>query len=53
LGEIVVDEKPNEITAIPKLLDLVDVEGAVMAIDAMDRQTDSKCFCREFSEQTT
>jgi predicted transposase YbfD/YdcC len=39
LGEIVVDEKSNEITAIPQLLDLVDVEGAVVTIDAMGTQT--------------
>jgi predicted transposase YbfD/YdcC len=39
LGEVVVDEKSNEITAIPKLLDLVDVEGAVVTIDAMGTQT--------------
>jgi predicted transposase YbfD/YdcC len=39
LGEIVVDEKSNEITAIPKLLDLVDVENAVVTIDAMGTQT--------------
>jgi len=39
LGEIVVDEKSNEITAIPQLLDLVDVEGATVTIDAMGTQT--------------
>lgn len=39
LGEIVVDEKSNEITAIPKLLDLVDIEGATVTIDAMGTQT--------------
>jgi len=38
LGEIVVDEKSNEITAIPELLDMVDVEGAVVTIDAMGTQ---------------
>lgn len=39
LGEIVVDEKSNEITAIPQLLDLVDVEGTTVTIDAMGTQT--------------
>ena len=39
LGEIVVDEKSNEITAIPKLLDLIDIEGATVTIDAMGTQT--------------
>jgi len=40
LGEITVDEKSNEITAIPKLLDLVDVSGSTVTIDAMGCQTD-------------
>jgi hypothetical protein len=40
LGEIVVDEKSNEIPAIPQLLDLIDVEGAVVTIDAMGCQTE-------------
>jgi predicted transposase YbfD/YdcC len=40
LGEIAVDEKSNEITAIPKLLDLVDVEGSTVTIDAMGCQTE-------------
>ena len=40
LGELAVDEKSNEITAIPKLLDLIDVEGEVVSIDAMGCQTD-------------
>ncbi len=39
LGQIKVDEKSNEITAIPKLLDLIDIEGAVITIDAMGTQT--------------
>ncbi len=40
LGEITVDEKSNEITAIPQLLDLIDVSGATVTIDAMGCQTD-------------
>ena len=39
LGEITVDEKSNEITAIPKLLDLIDVSGSTVTIDAMGTQT--------------
>jgi len=35
LGEIATDEKSNEITAIPKLLDMIDVTDAVVTIDAM------------------
>jgi predicted transposase YbfD/YdcC len=38
LGQIQVDEKSNEITAIPKLLDLLDVSGCTITIDAMGTQ---------------
>jgi predicted transposase YbfD/YdcC len=38
LGQVVVDEKSNEITAIPALLDLLDVNGALVTIDAMGCQ---------------
>jgi predicted transposase YbfD/YdcC len=40
LGEITVEEKSNEITAIPQLLDLIDVSGATVTIDAMGCQTE-------------
>ena len=39
LGQLKVDGKSNEITAIPKLLDLIDIEGTVITIDAMGTQT--------------
>lgn len=39
LGQIKVDGKSNEITAIPKLLDMIDIEGALVTIDAMGCQT--------------
>jgi predicted transposase YbfD/YdcC len=39
LGEVTVDEKSNEITTIPELLDLIDVSGATVTIDAMGAQT--------------
>jgi predicted transposase YbfD/YdcC len=39
LGQVKVDEKSNEITAIPDLLDAVCVEGAVVTIDAAGCQT--------------
>lgn len=35
LGQEAVDEKSNEITAIPALLDRIDLEGALVSIDAM------------------
>jgi len=38
LGQQKVDGKSNEITAIPKLLDLVDIKDAVVTIDAMGTQ---------------
>jgi len=40
LGELAVEAKSNEITAIPDLLDLIDVEGDIITIDAMGCQTD-------------
>ena len=40
LGEIATDEKSNEITAIPKLLDMIDVTDAVVTIDALGCQTE-------------
>jgi predicted transposase YbfD/YdcC len=38
LGQVAVDAKSNEITAIPELLDLLDVQGALVTIDAMGCQ---------------
>lgn len=38
LGQQKVDEKSNEITAIPDLLDALDVKGAIITIDAMGCQ---------------
>ena len=38
LGEINVEEKTNEITAVPELLDLIDVDGAIVTADAMSCQ---------------
>jgi predicted transposase YbfD/YdcC len=38
LGQVAVDAKSNEITAIPALLDLLDVHGALVTIDAMGCQ---------------
>src|SRR5262249_6298857 len=38
LGSTVVDEKSNEITAIPRLLELIDVSGALVTIDALGCQ---------------
>jgi len=39
LAQVATDEKSNEITAIPTLLSLVDIQGAIITIDAMGTQT--------------
>jgi len=38
LGQVAVTEKSNEITAIPALLELLDLHGALVTIDAMGCQ---------------
>ena len=38
LGQVACAEKSNEITAIPELLRLVDIKGAIITIDAMGTQ---------------
>src|SRR5205823_9520202 len=38
LGQTACAEKSNEITAIPELLRLVDIKGAIITIDAMGTQ---------------
>lgn len=47
LGELAVEEKHNEITAIPKLLELIDISGDIVTIDAMGCQTDIAAKIRE------
>jgi predicted transposase YbfD/YdcC len=38
LGQVATEEKSNEITAIPELIDRIDVQGAIVTIDAMGCQ---------------
>ena len=38
LGQVATDQKSNEITAIPQVLELVDIKGAIITIDAMGTQ---------------
>ncbi len=38
LGQVKVADKSNEIVAIPKLLKMLDIEGAIVTIDAMGCQ---------------
>ncbi|MBC8505223.1 MAG: ISAs1 family transposase, partial [Chloroflexi bacterium] len=40
LGQVKVDAKSNEITAIPKLLKALEVSGCIVTIDAMGCQTE-------------
>jgi len=40
IGQVKVDNKSNEIKAIPDLLDLLDIEGATITIDAIGTQED-------------
>jgi predicted transposase YbfD/YdcC len=39
LGQVVTDAKSNEITAIPKLLQMLEISGCLVTIDAMGCQT--------------
>jgi predicted transposase YbfD/YdcC len=38
LGQVKTEEKSNEITAIPKLLEMIDIKGHIVTIDAMGAQ---------------
>ena len=46
LGQVKTEEKSNEITAIPQLLELLDLNGCIVTIDAMGCQ-------REIAQQIT
>jgi predicted transposase YbfD/YdcC len=41
LGQVAVDENSNEITAVPELLELLELTGAVVTLDAMHCQKDT------------
>ena len=47
LGQVAVDEKSNEITAIPKLLKVLEIAGAIVTIDAMGCQKEIAHTIRE------
>jgi predicted transposase YbfD/YdcC len=47
LGEVMVDDKSNEITAIPKLLQMLELRGAIVTIDAMGCQKEIAATVRE------
>lgn len=48
LGQIKTEEKSNEITAIPKLLEILDLKGSIVTIDAMGCQ---KTIAKKIVEQ--
>jgi predicted transposase YbfD/YdcC len=41
LAQQAVDEKSNEITAVPELLKMLDIKGAVVTADALNTQTET------------
>lgn len=47
LGQVKVTEKSNEITAIPRLLEALEISGCIVTIDAMGCQTDIAQAIRE------
>ena len=47
LGQVVTEEKSNEITAIPKLLRMLELRGAIVTIDAMGCQKEIATEIRE------
>ena len=46
LGQMAVDDKSNEITAVPKLLELLEITGAVVTLDALHCQTGTAAAIR-------
>jgi predicted transposase YbfD/YdcC len=47
LGQVATDAKSNEITAIPKLLQILDLEGAIVTIDALGCQKEIAAKIRD------
>ena len=46
LGQVAVDAKSNEIPAVRDLLQFIDINGAVVTVDAMHTQTDTAATIR-------
>jgi Transposase DDE domain. len=53
LGQVKTDEKSNEITTIPELLDMLFIKGAIVTIDAMGCQKDIATKSVKEKKQTT
>ena len=47
LGQVAVEAKSNEITAIPRLLEILELHGAIVTIDAMGCQKEIAAKIRE------
>ena len=47
LGQLATEEKSNEITAIPELIDMLDIEGSTVTVDAMGCQKQIAAKIRE------
>lgn len=47
LGQIKVDQKSNEITAVPQLLRLLEIKGCIVTVDALNTQKDIAHEIRE------
>ena len=47
LGQVKVEDHSNEITALPALLELIDITGAIITIDAMGTQAEMVRFIRQ------
>ena len=47
IGQVAVDGKSSEITAVPKLLELLDLAGAVVTLDAMHCQKETVAKIRQ------
>ena len=47
LGQLACEEKSNEITAIPKLLEMLEISGCIVTIDAIGTQVDIAKKIRE------
>jgi len=43
LGQIATDAKSNEITAVPKLLEMLSLKGCIVTVDALNCQRDIAC----------
>ena len=51
LGQVRTEEKSNEITAIPRLLELLDLKGCIVTIDAIDAMGCQKEIAQNILEQ--